>query len=55
MSNSFRPKARAAAAQRVGRAKSVGELVPALTRPAFEKYGFPAAAILTNWEAIAGR
>jgi hypothetical protein len=36
------------------RAKSVGEFVPALMRPAFEKYGFPAAAILTDWAAIAG-
>jgi hypothetical protein len=37
------------------RAKSVGEFVPALMRPAFEKYGFPAAAILTDWAAIAGK
>lgn len=36
------------------RARSVGEFVPALMRPAFEKYGFPAAAILTEWTAIAG-
>ncbi len=36
------------------RAKMVGELIPALMRPAFEKYGFPAAAILTDWAAIAG-
>jgi hypothetical protein len=36
------------------RAKSVGEFVPALMKPAFEKYGFPAAAILTDWAAIAG-
>jgi hypothetical protein len=36
------------------RSKSVGEFVPALMRPAFEKYGFPAAAILTDWAAIAG-
>jgi hypothetical protein len=55
MSNSSRPQARAAAwAPHVTRAKSVGEFVPALMRPAFEKYGFPAAAILTNWAAIAG-
>jgi hypothetical protein len=32
----------------------IGELVPALMRPAFEKFGFPAAAILTDWAAIAG-
>ena len=37
------------------RAKPVGEFVPALMKPAFEKYGFPAAAILTDWAAIAGR
>jgi hypothetical protein len=36
------------------RSKAVGEFVPALMRPAFEKYGFPAAAILTDWAAIAG-
>jgi hypothetical protein len=36
------------------RAKSVGEFVPKLMRPAFEKYGFPAAALLTEWPAIAG-
>jgi hypothetical protein len=35
-------------------AKTVGEFVPALMRPAFEKFGFPAAAILTDWAAIAG-
>ena len=39
---------------RSARAKPVGEFVPALMRPAFEKYGFPAAAILTDWAAIAG-
>lgn len=40
--------------QRRVRAKTVGELAPALMRPAFEKFGFPAAAILTDWAAIAG-
>jgi hypothetical protein len=35
-------------------ARTVGEFVPALMRPAFEKFGFPAAAILTDWAAIAG-
>jgi hypothetical protein len=35
-------------------AKTVGEFVPGLMRPAFEKFGFPAAAILTDWAAIAG-
>lgn len=36
------------------RPKAVGEFVPTLMRPAFEKYGFPAAALLTDWPAIAG-
>jgi hypothetical protein len=36
------------------RARSVGEYVPALMRPAFEKYGFSSAAILTDWAALAG-
>lgn len=36
------------------RAKMVGEFVPNLMRPAFEKFGFPAATILTNWAAVAG-
>jgi len=37
------------------RAKMVGEFVPALMRPAFEKFGFSASSLLTDWEAIAGR
>ena len=37
------------------RAKLVGELVPGLMRPAFEKFGFSAGTLLTDWEAIAGR
>ena len=36
------------------RAKSVGEFLPSLMRPAFEKYGFSSAAILTDWAALAG-
>jgi hypothetical protein len=36
------------------RARSVGEFLPALMRPAFEKYGFSSAAILTDWAALAG-
>ncbi len=28
--------------------------IPALTRPAFEKFGFPTAALLSDWPAIAG-
>ncbi len=34
--------------------KVVGMLLPALTKKAFERYGFPAAAILTDWPAIVG-
>jgi len=35
-------------------AKTVGSFVPRLTRPAFERYGFSAAAIVTDWETIVG-
>ncbi len=35
-------------------ARSVGEFLPTLMRPAFEKYGFSSAAILTDWAALAG-
>jgi len=34
--------------------RPVGAFVPRLTRPAFEKFGFPAAAIVTDWTAIVG-
>lgn len=34
--------------------KAVGTFVPRLTRKAFEKYGFSAAALLTDWAAIVG-
>ena len=35
--------------------KAVGSFLPKLTQKAFERYGFPAAALLTDWQAIAGR
>ena len=35
-------------------AKAVGSFVPRLTRKAFEKYGFSAATLITDWAAIAG-
>ncbi len=35
-------------------AKAVGSFVPRLTRKAFEKYGFSAAALLTDWADIVG-
>lgn len=39
---------------RRAQAVTVGAFIPALLRPVFEKFGFPAAAILTDWAAIAG-
>src|SRR5262245_29366746 len=35
--------------------KAVGSFLPALTRKAFEKYGFSTAALVTDWGTIAGR
>ena len=35
-------------------AKAVGSFVPRLTRQAFEKYGFSAAALITDWPTIVG-
>lgn len=35
-------------------AKAVGSYVPRLTRPAFEKYGFSAATLITDWATIVG-
>jgi hypothetical protein len=35
-------------------ARAVGSFVPKLTRKAFEKYGFSAAALLTDWPTIVG-
>jgi hypothetical protein len=35
--------------------KAVGSFLPGLTRKAFEKYGFSAATLITDWPAIAGR
>jgi hypothetical protein len=36
-------------------ARTVGSFVPKLTRKAFEKYGFSAAALLTDWAVIVGK
>lgn len=36
-------------------AKAVGSFVPKLTRKAFEKYGFSAATLLTDWATIVGQ
>ena len=35
-------------------AKPMGHFMPKLMKPAFEKYGFPAAALLTDWAQIIG-
>jgi hypothetical protein len=35
-------------------ARAVGSYVPKLTHKAFEKYGFAAAALITDWGAIVG-
>jgi hypothetical protein len=35
-------------------AKAVGSFVPRLTKKAFERYGFPASELLTNWQAVVG-
>jgi hypothetical protein len=35
-------------------ARAVGSYVPKLTRKAFEKYGFSAATLLTDWALIVG-
>jgi hypothetical protein len=36
-------------------ARAVGSFVPGLTKKAFEKYGFSAATLITDWPAIVGR
>ena len=52
------PRQRAAAGDmaraRRSNARAVGSFVPKLTRKAFEKYGFSAATIVTDWTAIVG-
>ncbi|MGI9403993.1 MAG: DUF721 domain-containing protein, partial [Hyphomicrobium sp.] len=45
--------ARSASRARVS-ARVVGAYVPKLTRKAFEKYGFSAASLLTDWPSIVG-
>lgn len=40
--------------QKGSRARAIGSLVPAITRKAMERYGFPAAAVLTDWPLIVG-
>lgn len=50
----FEPTSNSPARGRIS-AKAVGAFVPKLTRKAFEKYGFSAAALLTDWEMIVGK
>lgn len=35
-------------------ARTVGSFVPRLTKPAFERYGFSAATLITDWATIIG-
>ena len=37
-----------------GSAKAVGAFLPNVTKKAFQNFGFPAAALLTDWPAIVG-
>jgi hypothetical protein len=50
--SSTRPTARGRAG--LVPARAVGTYVPKLTRKAFEKYGFSAATLLTDWAVIVG-
>jgi hypothetical protein len=57
-SNAARFRAPSTAATRSGgfvAARAVGSYVPKLTHKAFEKYGFAAAALITDWEVIVGK
>jgi len=49
-----RPSGSAAQKRAYVHARAVGAYVPKLTRKAFEKYGFSAAALLTDWVVIVG-
>ena len=59
MANVAKPQSFAAAPSAPARgriaAKAVGAYLPKLTRKAFEKYGFSAAALLTDWQTIVGK
>jgi len=50
----FTPRFASPAVARYVPVKAVGTFVPALTRKAFEKYGFAAATLVTDWPQIAG-
>ena len=44
-----------AAPRRRTTATAVGAFIPSITQKAFEKFGFPATAILTDWQTIVGK
>ncbi len=50
-----RPPARTGAARGFVSARAVGTYVPKLTHKAFEKYGFAAATLITDWAMIVGK
>jgi hypothetical protein len=57
-SNAARFRAPSAAPKRAQgfiSARAVGSYVPKITHKAFEKYGFAAAALITDWEVIVGK
>lgn len=56
--NAFRPRHAAQAPVRQAgfiSARAIGSYVPKLTHKAFEKYGFAAAALITDWAVIVGK
>jgi len=50
-----KPSGHSAAARSFVAARAVGSYVPKLTHKAFEKYGFAAAALVTDWPVIVGK
>lgn len=50
-----KPQQAAAPPRPFAMARAVGSFVPTLTKKAFEKYGFSAATLITDWPAIVGR
>lgn len=56
--NAARPRYAASAPMRQAgfiSARAIGSYVPKLTHKAFEKYGFAAAALITDWAVIVGK
>ena len=52
--NNKRPAKRQEASFHKKGARTVGQFLPAITRPVFEKFGFQRAALLTDWDMIVG-